>query len=237
MTQNKIKEILDTLNNLQENLLSLPDDMLLSIDPRDNESLDQGTQFIKAYNDSLSQFTESSARIAQMVKAHFGINPEEDDVVKESGNRLQRERLIAELDQTVSHTLNENFTYKRPYGFILGETAYKGLKTWKTLYLLVLAMLQTADPEKFATLPRTERFISSRGKPLLSANEHDLRLGEKLKSGLYVEVNLSANSLLKYTKDLLEHFGLDPKIMKIYLREDRDAENVDADQANSTPHR
>ncbi|MEI6222966.1 MAG: hypothetical protein WCP97_09475 [bacterium] len=39
MTQHdKIKQILDTLNNLQENLLSLPDDMLLSIDPRDNDS-------------------------------------------------------------------------------------------------------------------------------------------------------------------------------------------------------
>ena len=57
MTQHdKIKQILDTLNNLQENLLSLPDDMLLSIDPRDNESLAQGTQFIMAYNDSLGQF-------------------------------------------------------------------------------------------------------------------------------------------------------------------------------------
>ena len=34
MTQHdKIKQILDTLNNLQENLLSLPDDMLLSIYP------------------------------------------------------------------------------------------------------------------------------------------------------------------------------------------------------------
>lgn len=84
-------------------------------------------------------------------------------------------------------------------------------------------MLQTADPVKFAALPETERFISNRGKPLLSANEHDLRLGEKLESGLYAEVNLSANSLLKYIKDLLEHFGLDPRTMKIYLREDRDA--------------
>jgi hypothetical protein len=223
MTQNKIKQILDTLNNLQENLLSLPEDMLLSIDPRDNESLDQGTQFIKAYNDSLSQFTESSARIAQMVKAHFGINPEEDDVVKESGNRLQRERLIAELDQTVPHTLNENFTYKRPYGFILGETAYKGLKTWKTLYLLVLDMLQTADPEKFAALPEAERFISNRGKPLFSTDQTILRVGEKLPSDLYAEVNLSANMIRNNLHDLLEHFGLDPRTMKIYLREDRDA--------------
>ena len=105
-----------------------------------------------------------------------------------------------------------------------GVTAYKGLKTWKTLYLLVLDMLQATDPEKFAALPETERFISNRGKPLLSSNEHDLRLGEKLDSGLYAEINLSANSLLKYIKELLEHFGLDPRTMKIYIREDRDAD-------------
>jgi hypothetical protein len=223
MTQNKIKEILDTLNNLQENLLSLPDDMLLSIDPRDNESLEQGTEFIKAYNNSLSQFTDSSAKIAQMVKAHFSINPEEDDVVEGTSKKQQRERLIAELDKTDPHYLGENFTFKRPYGFILGEAVYKGLKTWKTLYLLVLNMLQTTDPEKFAALTETERFISNRGKPLVSLNEHDLRLGEKLDSGLYAEINLSANSIAKYIKELLEHFGLDPRTMKIYLREDRDA--------------
>ena len=225
MTQNKIKEILDTLNNLQENLLSLQDDMLLSIDPRDNDSLEQGTHFIKAYNDCLSQFTESSAKIAQMIKAHFGINPEEDDVVKESSNRQQRERLIAELDKSEPHYLGENFTYKRPYGFVFGEAAYKGLKTWKTLYLLVLNMLQVIDSVKFVALPESERFISNRGKPLFSYNEHDLRLGEKLDSGFYVEINFSANSIAKYVKELLDHFGIDPRTMKIYLREDRDADN------------
>lgn len=236
MTQHKIKEILDTLNNLQENLLSMPDDMLLSIDPRDNESLTQGTQFIMAYNDSLSQFSGSSAKIVQMIKAHFRIDPEKDEVVEESVNRQQRERLIEELDQTVPHTLNENFTYKRPYGFILGETAYKGLKTWKTLYLLVLDMLQTADPAKFAALPETERFISNRGNPLFSNDQTILRVGEKLPSDLYAEVNLSANMIRDNLHDLLEHFGLDPRAMKIYLREDRDADKVNSDQANSTQH-
>lgn len=39
MTKDKIKDILDMIDTLQEQLLSLPDDMLLCIDPRDNESL------------------------------------------------------------------------------------------------------------------------------------------------------------------------------------------------------
>ncbi|ABL65626.1 hypothetical protein [Chlorobium phaeobacteroides] len=236
MNQQKIKELLDTLNSLQENLLGLPDDMLLNIDARDNDSLEQGTRFIIEYNNNLGRFVESTAKITGLIKAHFRIDPEKDEVVEESVNRQQRERLIADLDQTVPHTLNENFTYKRPYGFILGETAYKGLKTWKTLYLLVLDMLQTADPAKFAALPETERFISNRGNPLFSNNQTILRVGEKHPSGLYAEVNLSANMIRDNLHDLLEYFGLDPRTMKIYLREDRDANKVNSDQASSTQH-
>lgn len=223
MNQHKIRELLDTLNSLQENLLGLPDDMLLNIDARDNDSLEQGTRFIIDYNNSLRLFVESSSKIATLIKAHFSIDPEKDEVVEESANRQQRERLIAELDQTVPHTLGENFTYKRPYGFILGDAAVKGLKTWKSLYLYVLDILQAADSEKFSALPQTERFISNRGNPLFSTDQSILRVGDKLPSGLYAEVNLSANMIRDNLYNLLEHFGLDPQTMKIYLREDRDA--------------
>jgi len=97
-------------------------------------------------------------------------------------------------------------------------------------------MLQTADPAKFAALPETERFISNRGNPLFSNDQTILRVGEKLPSDLYAEVNLSANMIRDNLHDLLEHFGLDPRAMKIYLREDRDADKVNSDQANSTQH-
>lgn len=50
MTETNIKGILDRINALQEDLLSLPDDILLNIDPRDNESLENGTQFLKSFN-------------------------------------------------------------------------------------------------------------------------------------------------------------------------------------------
>jgi hypothetical protein len=236
MNQQKIRELLDTLNSLQENLLGLPDDMLLNIDARDNDSLEQGTRFIIEYNNSLRLFVESSSKIATLIKAHFSIDPEKDEVVEESANRQQRERLIAELDQTVPHTLGENFTYKRPYGFILGDAAVKGLKTWKSLYLYVLDILQAADSEKFYALPQTERFISNRGNPLFSTDYSILRVGDKLPSGLYAEVNLSANMIRDNLYNLLEHFGLDPRTIKIYLREDRDAVKISSDQANSTQH-
>lgn len=225
MNQQKIKELLDTLNNLQENLLSLPDDMLLNIDPRDNESLIQKPRFIIEYNDILEQFCGTTAKIENLIKSYFSIDPEKDEVIKESKNSEARKRLIADLDQAIPHTLDENFTYKRPFGFILGDTAVKGLKTWKSLFLLVLDILQEIDKKKFSALPQTERFISNRGNPWFSTDQSKLRVAEKLSAGLYVEVNLSANMIRNNMVELLEHFGLDPKAMTIYLREDRDASN------------
>lgn len=224
MTKDKIKDILDMIDTLQEQLLSLPDDMLLSIDPRDNVSLDQGLKFIKAYNENLNQFTLSSTKLAEQVKAYLGINPEEDELEQETQNRQKRDRIIKELDKTSPHSLDEDFTYKRPYGFILQDSAIKGLKTWKNMYLHVLNLLNKKAPEKFALLPEEEKFISKRGNPLFSKTGTELRVTEKLSEGLFVEVNLSANMIRNNIRDLLAHFDIEPPSMKIYLREDRDAE-------------
>lgn len=219
----KMKEILDNLNNLQENLLSLPEDMLLNIDPRDNESLEQGIQFIQTYNENLDQFVDNATKIADQIKTHFSINPEEEEIEKEFITEQRQDRIIRELDKTEPHTLDENFTYKRPYGFILGDTAFKGIKTWRKLLVLVLDELNEKDSDRFAKLPQEEKFISNRGNPLFSEEKHNLREGRRLKSGVYVEVNLSANDIRKNIKSLLEHFQLCSGDMKIYLREDRDA--------------
>ncbi len=221
--QLKTKEILDTLNNLQENLLSLPEDMLLNIDPRDNQSLEQGTRFIKEFNENLDQFIDSTSKISDQIKIHFSINPEEEEIEKELVTQQNQDRIIRELDKTAPHTLDENFTYKRPYGFILCDTAFKGIKTWRNLFILVLDELKEKDSERFAQLPKEEKFISNRGNPLFSKEKQSLREARKIKSGMYVEVNLSANDIRKNIKSLLKHFQLSPDDMKIYLREDRDA--------------
>jgi len=227
MRQGKINEILDRLNTLQEDLLSLPDDILLSIDPRDNESLENGTQFLKSFNESLSQFANSASGVEAQIKEHFGINPEEEDVERETIGRQKRERIVQELDKTARHSLDENFTYKRPFGFILENAAYKGIKTWKNLYLHVLKILKEKDPEKFNHLPNEERFISNRGNPLFARGKSKLRIEEKVGPEFYAEINLSANNIRDNIKALLAYFQIGPDNMQIFLREDRDAKELE----------
>ena len=222
MNKEKIKLIYDSLIDIQEKLLSLPDDIHLDIDPRDNESLESGIKFLKSFNNNLIDFTKATNKISENLRNYFKINPEDENVEGESSNSDRKERIIQELDKTKPHALDENFTYKRPYGFILEGSAFKGLKTWKSLYLKVLDVLKKNNSERFKILPETEDFISKRGNPLFSGNERDLRVAEKIEDYFFVEVNLSANHIRNNIKQLLEYFSLNPANMKIYLREDRD---------------
>jgi hypothetical protein len=220
--QNKINSILDAMDDLQENLLALSDDMLLSIDSHDNESIEEGAKFLKEYNTSLSKFSSSAQALADHIKTHFGVNPEIEDVESEISDEKKRNRIIKELDKTEPHALGENFTYKRPFGFVLQDSAYKGLKTWKHLYMLVLDYLCKQDKTLFQSLPAEKKFISRRGNPQFSLNPKDLRVADQ-SNGLYIEVNLSANCLMKNIATLLDHFQIAQNQLRIYLREDRDA--------------
>lgn len=222
MNKEKIKMIYDSLIDIHEKLLALPDDIHLDIDPRDNESLENGMKFLRSYNNNLTDFTKATNKISENLRSYFKINPEGENVEGESSDSDRKKRIIQELDKNEPHTLDEDFIYKRPYGFILEGSAFKGLKTWKILYLKVLEVLTKNNSERFKKLPETEDFISKRGNPLFSRNEQDLRVAEKIEDYFFVEVNLSANQIRNNIKQLLEYFSLNPANMKIYLREDRD---------------
>ncbi len=175
MNKDKIKIIYDSLIDIQEKLLSLPDDIHLDIDPRDNESLENGMKFLRSYNNNLADFTKTTNKISENLRNYFKINPEGENVEGESSDSVRKERIIQELDKTKPHTLDENFTYKRPYGFVLEDSAFRGLKTWKSLYLKVLEVLKKNNYEKFKRLSEIGDFISTRGNPLFSKGQKRVR--------------------------------------------------------------
>ncbi len=226
MTKDKIKAILDKINSLEEDLLALPDDMLLNIDPRDNESLEEGTAFIKNFNENLTRLTKYSSKIRNQIKNYFDVNPEEEDLEKESTETKRKDRIIKELDKKKPHYLEENFTYKRPYGFVLNKTATKGIKTWRSMYMQILQLLGKEDSDKFNNLLNNENFITNQGHSYFSSDESELRQPAQYKDGFYAEVNLSANQITEQIENLLKHFNIEPEEMKIYLREDRDADKI-----------
>lgn len=67
----KIQHILGQLTEVNEQLISLADDIWLDIDPRDNESIAAGAQFLQDYNQSTEQLSQTAAAIEQQLSQYF----------------------------------------------------------------------------------------------------------------------------------------------------------------------
>jgi hypothetical protein len=133
-------------------------------------------------------------------------------------------RTIRELDREQAHTLDEDFRYKRPYGFVFCGKSYHHFATWSRIYITICNLLIERDAERFAALPDSPNFIHRRGNRDFSWNSDDLRIPLELPYGIYVETNLSANSIAKRIGLLLDHFEIDRREFVVYLHQDRDAE-------------
>lgn len=217
----KIKSILSSLDEVKENLLSLSDDIWLSINHNDNTELQEGITFKTEFNNKLTELDKLSSEIAVLVEQFAGMSGVEKP--EPAADAVEVERIIKELNRFEPHNLSEDFMYKRPYGFVFKDRAFKDLGTWRNMYLTLLTQLHDIDQGKFESLTSAEEFISKKGNSLFSADGEDLRFGREV-DGIHVELNLSANSIRDAMKKVLDYFGYNNSDMVVYLREDRNFE-------------
>ena len=218
----KIKGLLDQLEEVREQLLAFADDVFHSIDYRNPDQLATGIEFIKTYNERLTAFDQFADELSRMIQQRTNVHVEDASFMP-SIDRASFERITGELDTATPHYLVEDFTYKRPYGFIFHEAAYKDILTWKHLYEAVCRILAECDPMRWAGLPDNAVFISAQNRRAFSRDEGDLRGPLPPIQGIYPEGHYSANSIRDNMVKLLNEFGINHDELRIYLRQDRDA--------------
>lgn len=224
--QNRIKNILSNLKNVQEDLLALSDDLWLEIDHNDNESIKSGVAFKAAFNECNASFTQSANKLSDLIQNYTNTPLYTQDKAPQqlqSQERAERDRIIKELDKKEPHGLDEDFKYMRPYGFVIQGVPYRNKLTWSELYLQLCAHLQDMNSAKFASLDTDQDHISNRNNKYFSRRPEDLRGPQKCGPSMYAEMNLSANQIRDSIKRLLHTFRVNQSDITIYLREDRDA--------------
>lgn len=182
----------------------------------------------KEYNAKLAAFDQLAGELSALVQQFTAMKL--DDVVASPNQTPQRtERIIRDLDQRQAYGLEEDLTFKRPYGFQLDDAAQAKANTWRRLYELICLHLERRDPKRFARLPDAPGFTTRRGNPIFSHDPQALCSAMALPAGVYAEVNLSANHLRDQIKVLLDAFGIERQALRIFLRQDRDAEGGGGD--------
>ncbi len=214
-------QILRDLEAVRENLLALSDEIWLSIDHNDADALEEGVEFKRAYNSKLSAFDALSSEISQLVQEFTRVDLA---IEEESGDddSQKNQRIIEQLNREQPHSIDEDFTFKRPHGFILDGAATTGITTWRRLYEIVCVALIRRDVELFCSLFNHDKFVSSRGHRQFTADPSVLRSPSQLEEGIYTEINLSANGLRDVIRNLLDVYDLPRDRLQIFLREDRE---------------
>ena len=71
MKKEEIRNLYNSLIDIHQKLLSLPKDILSSIDPQDIEDLEKAVKFLKIFNNNLKDFTEAAKKIIENLKEYL----------------------------------------------------------------------------------------------------------------------------------------------------------------------
>jgi hypothetical protein len=218
----RTRQILEDLEAVRENLLALSDEIWASINHNDSQALEEGVQFKRAYNEKMTAFDQVATDLSVLIQQYTAVRLEESEQTG-AGDRERNERIVAELNRDVPHSVDEEFTFKRPHGFILDGQGTTGITTWRRVYELLCQQLLRRDPIRFRSLPDNPDFVSSRGNRSFARDPAELRLASLIGDGVHAEVNLSANMVRDLMRRLLTAVEIPPDRLKLFLRQDRDA--------------
>ncbi len=224
-TGHRVNSILTHLQQVREDLYSLAEDIYINADPHVSEEVKRTSEFLVAYNEKIEEFSRVATDVEALVRRHTA--PAEEtttETIQERTPRERRERIVLAMDNRQPHSLDEDFTYKRPYGFSLGDSVYREVNTWRNVLDRVCRNLSAADNRVFLKLPDNPLLISIQGKHYFSRNPSDHHIPMDVGSGIHVETVLSAKRVSVVIIKLLEAFGIPKEDCIVFLREDRNAE-------------
>lgn len=226
----RIVRILTDLEGINEDLINLFDDIRLNID-RSAHGRTQGALLLAEYSKKLDDFEIASSALRAVIESITQVDLEHEKQTQAEAataatqNAVANERIIQALDHEQPHTLDEDFTSKRPSGFTISGRAFRDLHTWRRLYQMFCQHLATRDSRRYSSLPAAAPFRANLGSRFDHSTQ-GFRSPLKLAGGLYAEGNVSAETVRHNIRHLLDYFGIPKSEMTVYLREDRDAERV-----------
>ncbi|MFW6029256.1 MAG: hypothetical protein ACOCRO_03280 [Halanaerobiales bacterium] len=123
------------------------------------------------------------------------------------------------VDNKIEHTLYENFTHKRPFGFKLNNMDFIEVKTWQGMLIKVCEHLIKMDENKFMTFENKVSMIGKKNK-YFSTNPNALRKPKNILNKIYVEINQSGNAIRNLIIKLLKEYKFSISDFKVYFRAD-----------------
>ena len=250
------KEMLKVENLTIEHIMpQTPNSDWAHISPEEHEEWCHtlGNLSVTGYNSELSNksFAEKKEIIKENSKAivlnqdvwnqdSWDINNIKNRAERLSGMLLSKYKIEKILDPTIEFeylstiTLDDysEVTGKKLVSFKIGEEVYR-----QSYYALMLEdvakMLDRTNPQKFNELASSNYSINvSKGKhTFISTNENILRTPYQIRDGVFIELNLSSHSIMRFIDGLMTEFNFDKKLFSISVIAEEDDKDIDEEKA------
>ncbi|ODS35208.1 MAG: hypothetical protein A7316_10720 [Candidatus Altiarchaeales archaeon WOR_SM1_86-2] len=121
-----------------------------------------------------------------------------------------------------------NFTGEKIKSFIFRDQEY-AVKSWKDFYQKISSILYDYDPSIFNSFITDDDF-KMRKRVMISETKENLVNPLKVSDNLFIETNLSAESVLSIIRMVLNKYEIDEDEISLYLKEKKEYIRVDKDQ-------
>lgn len=123
------------------------------------------------------------------------------------------------VNNKVEHTLYENFTHIRPFGFKIDGKELIEVKTWQEVFLKTCELLLYKDEKIFLQFENKPNMNGKKNK-YFSVSVKGMRKPEMISNKIYVETNMSSNSIRNIIVKMLREYDIKVNDFKLYFRAD-----------------
>lgn len=174
--------------------------------------------------DQLDSIHEELNGLIDKIEVGFGQMNFLDGYIKyPKKRRPKHDELI--VDNTLAHSLLENFTHIRPYGyrFSYGQASLDEeiieSRTWKDMYISICKTFLKLDENKFISFQK-KTFMNGESRDYFSDNEGDLDHPYKLKDKVYICTKFDANGFRDMLIKIIKEYNFDVGEFKVYFKAD-----------------
>lgn len=136
-----------------------------------------------------------------------------------SEQRLSRNYKFYKVDTTLEHSLEENLTHIRPFGFKFLSGDVIESKTWKEIFIKTCEILFNIDEEKFTSFVDKTR-MNGEVRDYFSKYDTNIILPVKIMNKVYVTTGMSANGFRDLIIKMLKEYNFNVEDYKLYFAAD-----------------
>ncbi len=123
------------------------------------------------------------------------------------------------VDNTIEHSLLEDLTHIRPYGFKFNNGEIIKVGTWKDIFIKTCEELLKIDEKKFMSFEKLTR-MNGDLRDYFSTDNSNMILPIKIMNKIYITTSMSANGYSELIVKMLKEYDYDIEKYKLYFAAD-----------------